>query len=80
MRDSNYETPIDNIVEEEEDRPQIEQLNQEIIDKRLAKWNKINNAYSNSYNELLQTWLILKEHNLEITQKFEKLENKYKEK
>lgn len=48
---------IDNLALEDvdADQPSIEQINQEIVEKRLLNCAKINSAFMESYNTLLLT-------------------------
>lgn len=73
------ESAIDNLALEDLDaeQPSIEQINQEIVDKRLLKSTQLNDLFTASYNELLLTCQALKDQNLELSKKYEKIENKY---
>ena len=77
MNDKKHYTAIDDLVEEDEDLPNIEEINENIVSKRLMKFSQVNEIFSKNYDQLILTCIALKDHNLECSKKYEKLEKKY---
>ena len=76
------ETPIDDVNDEmnPDEGPNIDDLNQNIVNERLKKWFEAQNVLTQNFSGLVLTWQALKEQNSETITKFEKLERKYIEK